>query len=179
MRPDIINTIYILFMVPLWIISELVHGLTDSIYLIPVVSIFVITVLFHKMNWKKCGILFVLTSVICAYIYYSINIKEHMPPETALGMEVFSKCVLRSSIRMSFYTLLNLILWRFITAFYHRMSERYHVIAKKRVFAGFFAFAYALFIIMYINIIYKFEGSILDPMITEVFNNIPYLWVMV
>lgn len=158
-----------------FMISNLITTLTDYKNLIPIVLIFILTILLRKKNWKKCGIIYFIAFFMCICSYYLININYHMPPEKAVAWKYFSKCVLRGSIRWSLYILLNLVLWRFVIAFYYGLAKFYNVMAKKRIFVTIFAITYSIFIYRYIDIL-EFEGSLFESLINKIFNLIPYLW---
>lgn len=122
---------------------------------ISIILILTMTILFRKKSWKKCGIAFLLTFIICTLIYYSffVIIYYITPPGPAW---IFSMLLLKESIHWSFYIIVNLILWRLIMAFYYR------VLPNKRAFVIVVSISFVLFALFYIFILI-FEKDLFSP----------------
>lgn len=142
---------------------------------ISIILILTMTIIFRKKSWKKCGIGFLKTFIICILIYYSLFLFIYktirpvfnIPP--AYTWRIFSMPLLKDSIHWSFFIIINLILWRLIMTFYYR------VLPNKFAFIAAVSISFVLFALFYIFILI-FENKLFCPLLHPIFNLIPDIY---
>lgn len=136
---------------------------------ISIILILTMTIILRKKSWKKCGISFLKTFIICTLIHYSLFLFVHKNIPPAPTWRIFSMSLLKDSIHWSFFIIINLILWRLIMAFY------YKVLPNKLAFIAVVSISFVLFALFYIFILI-FEEKLFCPLLHPIFDLIPDIW---